>query len=171
MKRLSIFIIAFALLCSFTLPVKSEAAERHWIKVVNILLEKQVWIGQGQELYSYTMHEAATGTSATWTFNKTMNTLMLSITQSVKVTHGERGKQWINYKISTVHMMDFKGDCTPSMAVFGDFVLTDKGSIQTLLTVPPTKISQGHKVAWNKWYAKLLTEHGQKFKKKKSKES
>ena len=171
MKRISIFVIAFALLFTFALPVRSEAAQRHWIKVVNILLEKQVWIGQGQELYSYTMHEAATGTTATWTYNKTSEVLMLSIAQTIKVTRGVQGKQWVNYKLSTVHLMDFKGECTPSFAVFGDLVLNTQGKLQTLLTVPPAKISQGHKVAWNKWYAKILTEHGQKFKKKKKNQS
>ena len=171
MKRTSIFVVALALLLSFTLSVRTEAAERHWIKAVNILLTKQVWMGQEQELYSYTMHEAATGTTATWTYNKTTHTLMLSIVQSIKVTHGAKGKQWTTYKLSTVHLMDFKGDCTPSFAVFGDLVVSDTGKLQTLLTVPPAKISVGHKVVWNKWYAQLLTEHGEEFKKKKSTES
>ena len=148
---------------------RAYPAERHWINVVNILLGEQMWEGQDQELYSYTMHDAATGTSATWTYNKTSHVLMLSIAQTIKVTHGRKGKQWVNYKLSTVHLMDFKGDCTPQFAIFGDMVLTAKGNLSTLLTVPPAKISTGHKMAWNKWYAKILTEHGKKFKKKKKK--
>jgi hypothetical protein len=171
MRKTIIFIVAFALLCSFMLPVKSEAAERHWLRVVNILLTKQMWVGQGQELYSYTMHETASGTTATWTYNHTTHTLMLSIVQTMKIIKGAHGKQWVTYKVSTVHLMDFKGDCTPSFAVFGDLVVTDKGKMQTLLTIPPAKITKGHKVAWNKWYAQILSEHGKNFKRKKSKES
>ena len=125
-------------------------------------------MGQGQQLYSYTMHDPtrkAGPWSATWTYNKTSGALMLSVTQAVKVEKSERGQGETSYKLATVHLIDYKGDCTAQMAVAGNFVLNEGGDVRTLLAVPPMKISTGMKMIWNFWYAKLLQEHQMEVKK------
>ena len=66
MRKRSLLVVLIALAVVITAqPVL--AGQSHWVKVVNILLEKQKWIGQGQELYSYTMHDAEKWSTATWT--------------------------------------------------------------------------------------------------------
>lgn len=167
MRKLSLLVILIALAVGLTVQ-PTMAGQSHWIKAVNILLEKQMWIGQGQTLYSYTMHDVKTRTTATWTYNHTSRMLMLSIGQSVKVEENKGGKQPTVYKQATVHMIDANGDCNPEFGIFSDFVLTAKdGSTQTFLTVPPIKIDAGHKISWNMWYAKLLMEHDIEIRKKK----
>jgi len=159
MRKRSLLVVLIALAVVITAqPVL--AGQSHWIKVVNILLEKQKWIGQGQELYSYTMHDAEKWSTATWTYNHTTGMLMLSISQSVKVEENERGiKMEPVYKQATVHLVDANGDGKPEFGIFSDFVLTAKGSTQTFLNVPPVEIDTGHKISWNMWYAKLMKEH------------
>jgi len=158
MRKRSLLVVLIALAVVITAqPVL--AGQSHWVKVVNILLEKQKWIGQGQELYSYTMHDAEKWSTATWTYNHTTGMLMLSISQSVKVEESKAGKIPVVYKQATVHIVDADGDCKPEFGIFSDFVITAKGSTQTFLNVPPVIITSGHKISWNMWYAKLLKEH------------
>ena len=159
MRKRSLLVVLIALAVVITAqPVL--AGQSHWIKAVNVLLEKQKWIGQEQELYSYTMHDAETRSTATWTYNHTTGMLMLSISQSVKVEENKAGKQPAVYKQATVHLVDAKRDGKPEFGIFSDFVLTAKtGSTQTFLNVPPVEITTGHKISWNMWYARLLKEH------------
>jgi len=171
MRKRSLLVILIALAVVITAqPVLAD--QSHWVKVVNILLEKQKWIGQGQELYSYTMHDAEKWSTATWTYNHTTGMLMLSISQSVKVEENRGVKMKPIHKLATVHLIDANRDCKPEFGIFSDFVLaSDTGSTQTLLTVPPTKITAGHKVSWNMWYAKLMKEHQIEIRTKKKTQS
>jgi len=171
MRKRSLLVILIALAVVITAQ-PLLAGQKHWVNVVNILLKQQKWVGQGQELYSYTMHDAETWSTATWTYNHTSGMLMLSISQSVKVEENRGVKMKPVYKQATVHIIDANGDCKPEFGIFSDFVVTaDKGSIQTFLTVPPVEISAGHKVSWNMWYAKLMKEHNINIKKEQKKES